>query len=175
MKTKSIWSLINTILVVTAFVVFLTARPKSQRIVYVDNARVFQNFNMTKELGEINEKKFKPELERFDSLVKTITEVEGRLKLKKQLTDSDRQEYENIKRLVLLQEERVGNIRLAVKEDINKQVWQRLNGYMKDYGDKEKFSLILGAQGSGNIMYGDSIYDVTRDFIKYANYKYEGN
>ncbi|WP_428741578.1 OmpH family outer membrane protein [Tenacibaculum sp.] len=177
MKSKYIWSAINSLLIVGLLIwsVFLMQN-KKKTIVFIDNVRVFKEFNMTKELGRINEEKYKPELVAYDSLVKAMSIVESDLKNKNSKVDKkETEKYLDLKRRVSNKEKELEEIRIYVKNEINKKVWTRLNAYVKDYGEENNFDLIIGAQGSGNIMYGNSTIDYTDEFINYANFKYEGN
>lgn len=175
MNMKNLWNVINTLLIVVLLMIIVFFQNKKEEIVFIDNVRVFKGFNMTSELGKINEKKYEPQLKRFDSLVKSLTDMESILSKKSQLSNSDKEAYANLKRVVVLQDQEMQNLRIAVKDDINKQVWERLNTYVNEYGKEKEIKLILGAQGQGNIMYGDSLKDITNDFLVYANNKYEGN
>ena len=44
---------------------------------------------------------------------------------------------------------------------------------MKDYGVDHHYTYVMGANGGGTIMYADTSLNVTDDFIKYINQKYE--
>ncbi|WP_333781008.1 OmpH family outer membrane protein [Tenacibaculum ovolyticum] len=145
-------------------------------MVFIDNIKAFEKFNMTNELGKLSEEKFSPKLRVYDSLVKVITVMEGDLKLKgNKVSKNERNKYINLRRNLSVKEKELEEIRMYVKNDISKKVWARLNSYIKEFGENKNIMLIMGAQGNGNIMYGDSIIDYTEKFIKYANYKYEGN
>lgn len=173
---KNIWKLINSILLISVlFYLFFFNEKSNKEIVFIDNVKVFQEFNMTKELGVVNEKKYKHQLTSFDSLVTQFSELETILKSKKKITKEEKQQYIKEQRKVIQKEKEIEEIRINVKNDINNKVWTRLNSYINSYGKEKKLKLILGAQGSGNIMYGDSITDRTSDFVEYVNYKYEGN
>lgn len=69
----------------------------------------------------------------------------------------------------------------SFEEDNEKMVKQydeniikQLNQYVKDYGEKNKYQFIYGADGSGNLMYADSTYDLTKKIIEYVNERFNG-
>ena len=62
-----------------------------------------------------------------------------------------------------------------IKQQINTQAWERLNGYLEEFGKAKNVHLLFGIQGNGNIMYADTAYDFTQEAIQFANTKYEGN
>ena len=57
---------------------------------------------------------------------------------------------------------------------VSEQVWERLNGYIIEYGQENNYEMIFGASGNGNIMYSKEGFDITEQVINYANEKYEG-
>ncbi|WP_064968188.1 OmpH family outer membrane protein [Tenacibaculum ovolyticum] len=174
---KNIWNLINTLLISSLLVAYAFLHLNEKKsIVFIDNIKAFEKFNMTNELGKLSEEKFSPKLRVYDSLVKVITVLEGDLMLKgNKVSKNERNKYINLRRNLSVKEKELEEIRMYVKNDISKKVWARLNSYIKEFGENKNIMLIMGAQGNGNIMYGDSIIDYTEKFIKYANYKYEGN
>lgn len=176
MKNKFIWNLVNSVLVAILFVLLIvTITKKEQGVVYLNNIKLFSGFNMTKDLGKLNEKKYEARIKRFDSLVNEFTKLETKLKEKTQkLSKAEEEQYVAFHKVLRGEEQEIEAIRVQVKNEINKKVWNRLNSYIKEYGKKNKLKLILGAQGNGNIMYGDSLQDITQQFIAYANKKYEG-
>lgn len=174
---KKLWQIINSISlfgILITMVIFNSIKEEN-KIVFVDNVKLYQEFNMTKELGVQNEKKYQPLIRTFDSLVQDIQSLEIELKTKKKITEKDRLTYAKRQKILLEKEQELKEIKSFVKEDINNKVWERLNGYMIEYGREKKITLILGAQGQGNIMYGNELVDITQDFINYANFKFEGN
>lgn len=61
-----------------------------------------------------------------------------------------------------------------MSEEYNKQIWDRLNQYIKDYGKENNYTYVFGADGSGAIMYGTDGIDITEELTKYANEKFNG-
>lgn len=53
-------------------------------------------------------------------------------------------------------------------------IWKQINTYVEKYGKENNFEYILGAQGSGTVMYAKPSNEVTKEFIKYLNASYEG-
>lgn len=176
MKNTNIWSLVNTALIVVITVLFFLSKDSKKKgdVFFIDNIALFNEFNMTKDLGNMNEEKYKGKLKQFDSLVNVFNDLESKLKLKKKISAKEETEYVQFHRVLREQEQEIEGIKIAVKNEINQKVWSRLNTYMDDYGKKNELRLVLGAQGKGNIMYGDSLQNLTKDFIKYANKRYEG-
>lgn len=180
MTKANLWNIINSILIICLFsyilVTTLSQKDDSKsKIVYVDNIKLFTDFNMTKDLNKQNEKKYAGKIKVFDSLVNNIKILEQSLQKLKTIPNSKKMEYAKLQKVVVEKDRELAEIREFVKNDVNKKVWKRLNNYINTYGEKRNIDIILGAQGQGNIMYGKDYADITKDFIKFANSKYEGN
>jgi outer membrane protein len=53
-------------------------------------------------------------------------------------------------------------------------LWIQINQYIKDYGTENKITYILGATGTGNLMYADTSYNITKPIVEYINTRFEG-
>ena len=58
-------------------------------------------------------------------------------------------------------------------QEINEQVWKRLNPLVDEYGRNNGYRLIIGANGMGSVLYNDDYYDRTKEVIDFVNKKYE--
>jgi outer membrane protein len=58
-------------------------------------------------------------------------------------------------------------------QEINEQVWKRLNPLIDEYGKSNGYRLIIGANGMGSVLYNDEYYDRTKEVIDFVNRKYE--
>lgn len=62
---------------------------------------------------------------------------------------------------------------VSLKTDsLNAIIWKRLNPLIQEYGRAKKYKMILGANGSGTLLYSDSTLDISDDLIKYVNDEY---
>ncbi|CAM1359157.1 OmpH family outer membrane protein [Tenacibaculum xiamenense] len=172
---RNSWSIINSVILIGLAIMFFIASNNKERVVYIDNVKLYNEFNMTKELGDINEKKYKPFLVKFDSIVNKLKTFEEKLNGQKKISKKEEEEYIKLKRLVVSGDAEIQDLRTQVKMEINKKVWERLNTYVREFGKERNYDVVLGAQGQGNIMYSKEEFNVTDEFIEYANSKYEGN
>ena len=60
------------------------------------------------------------------------------------------------------------------QQEYTSQIWTQINTYVKEYGQQNDYSYILGANGSGSIMYGLESQNITDVVIEFVNKKYEG-
>lgn len=142
---------------------FLAAR-ENQNIGVINAVRLFENYNMTKEL----EAAAKNDLQ---TLGKQMDSVRNELKVahatnNAQLEQRLLRSYEHFKSSL---DEKYSQS----NHEINEQVWKRLNEAIEEFGKKKKLHLIIGANGMGAVLYNDAYYDMTEEAITYVNRKYE--
>lgn len=123
------------------------------RTAYVDNTRLFQGFDEQQELMKELEHQAMVNQSQMDSLrvVYTtqglsLTELQEQLRIE---VERRSKEYTNL-------------------------IWNRLNQYTREYGEQEGYSYILGANGTGSLMYAGEDNDITEEVLAYANKKYAG-
>jgi outer membrane protein len=150
----------------TGIIVFwIAGRQKGENIVLVDAVRLFDGFNMKKELEDAARKVIVSESRQVDSLRHDI-------ELAKQIRPDQLKtlsyQYENAKA-------KFDKDYRQSDHDINMQVWKRLNILMDEFGKKYHFRLIVGANGTGNVLYVDKTLDLTDEAIQFVNKKYAGS
>lgn len=57
--------------------------------------------------------------------------------------------------------------------ELNGEVVKMMNQYLTEYGESHDYEILLGANGSGNIIYGGDGLDITEKVIAYLNDRYE--
>lgn len=146
-----------------ACVYWLESR-RFKKIAVVDAVKLFDRFNMKKEL-EANEKA------KLQAISKQVDSIANQLELARASRNEDevkKMTYGyNYMKTNLENEFRQGN------RDINEQVWKRLNPVVEEYGKMKGLHVIIGANGMGSVLYNDEYLDLTEDIIKYVNNKYE--
>ena len=53
-------------------------------------------------------------------------------------------------------------------------IWDRLNGYIREFGQENDYVYIFGANGDGSVMYADDTENITTELIAFVNSKYAG-
>lgn len=129
----------------------------------VDAVKLFNDFKMKKEL-ETDSKKV------LEIISKKIDSVENEIKLIG-LNDGEKKrmliQHYNFYRNKYDEEYKQSN------QTINEEVWKRLNPLLDEYGKKNNFNLIIGANGMGSVLYNDDYYNITESVINYVNNKYD--
>ncbi len=157
-------SIVNSIvlLAILLSLLFYYLENNKSQTVYLDNVAVFSKFNLAKDLNAIHQKDLNLQKKRVDSLVGLLQNVEQ--------SNPD----ENLQRQFVYENNRLQEMGEYFTNDVSQQVWSRINEYIKEFGEKNKYTIIFGTQGNGNIMYADKELDITTTFLEFANKKYEG-
>ncbi|SEK30267.1 periplasmic chaperone for outer membrane proteins Skp [Aquimarina amphilecti] len=145
---------------------FFNKSKVESKITYIDNVKLFNGFNMSKDLGRINNEKIEKQKKILDSLytIYSIFTKESNLEKAKEIENSLRKEDQELRK-----------INDHFSKEVSQQVWNRLNQYIEEYGESNKYEIILGTQGNGNIMFAQDGIDITEEVLEYVNNKYEGN
>lgn len=162
---KYILPILLTIAVVVLGIMNYNMSQKVKNIAFVDAAYIFNNFKMKKELEVDFTKSKEFKQHQLDSLfdIVTIVKKSGDAEKVKMIEN----EFMYRKNAILEEQERL-------KVSFDSQIWNQLNGFMEEFGQQNKIDIILGANGGGSIMHGDSSLNVSQKFVDFANLKYSG-
>jgi outer membrane protein len=167
MKKFNILTVLNSvvllIIIVLGSLYFL--RNKKEQLVYVDNVRLFNEFNMTKDIKIIEERKMTLKGQTLDSLYVIFQGLDNK--------ESDA--ARNLQMQIATGSKEMQALQDNYTNQLSQQVWNRLNTYIKEYSTSKKLKLVFGTNGNGNVMFGNESMNITDDFIEYSNEKYEGN
>lgn len=163
-------SIINTVLIlalsVSAIFIYLQKNDKGN-LVYADNTRLFNGFNMTKDTKIIEEAKINQQIKTLDSLYSKFNALS---KTELEQTLSKRLQQEIAYKSKALQE-----LQDNYTYNLGQKVWSRLNAYVREYAEIKNLKIVFGANGNGNVLYAVESIDITNKLLEYANNKYEGN
>lgn len=163
MKKNKLLPIVNFIALISLIIIFIVthAKPKKETLTYVDNTRLFNEFNMTNDIKLSEEKKFNKLKKELDGLITTYQ-------------SSVNKDNTELQQSIALKSKNLQELQNKFVTNLNLQVWSRLNDYLKLYGEDHQYKIIFGSTGNGNIMYAKDLLDITEDFLIYANNKYEG-
>jgi hypothetical protein len=127
------------------------------RVAFVYNQTVFDQFKGKVELEE----KLSLVKERNKSILDSLANLirVGRSDLMS--------EYQQKAETYGLQEEQL-------TEQYTRDIWVYLNDAIYQYGKENKYDYILGTSGSGNLMYADSVHNITDEVVIFVNKMYTG-
>lgn len=135
----------------------------SPKIVYVDNIKLFDNFNMTKELKNSGEKEFNLKKMTVDSLYAKLQSPKISSSEKKLIMQQFVQQKEELEQF---------NQYFAAEQ--SSKIWARIKSYSSEFSKENKYQLIIGSENKINVLFADENIDVTNDLLTYINKKYEG-
>lgn len=164
-KNKFKLLFIINIVLITLLVAFFTFNflQSNKKIVYVDNPKIFDGFNMTKEMKRVGEKEFnarKKNLDLLYSKLQSQTISDGNKKMLMQQFIQGKEELEQF------------NQNFASEE--SSKIWARIHGYTTEFSQENKYQLIIGSQNKQSVLFADENVDVTNELLTYINNKYEG-
>lgn len=159
---------------VFSLLVFIYVKYTEKKMAFISVGEVYNSFEMKKEF----EAKFLAVHTGRKQLLDSL-EVELNILSKKiQLTNGSDQnlnnEFEMKKENYLLKKQGFEEDNEQMKEQYTANIMKQMNQYVQDYGKEFHYSYILGAEGSGSLMYGEEMTNVTKDMIQYINLKYKG-
>ena len=156
------------------FAFCLSACNRSHKIGYVNTQIVFNEFlykkELEKELTAIkNSRKFI-----IDSLEANLKILMKQMQSLQKNNKEQQTEFQRQKEFFLAKKEQFEEDEDLMVKQFDEKIITQLNIYTKDFGRENKFDIIYGANSSGNIMYADSIYDLTKEVVSYMNQKFLG-
>ncbi len=146
-----------------------------QKVYFVRTEFLVENFKGTKDARELFERKFKDKTSSLDSMKirynLLLSDLQsGKTKPEKKvlvLVDSLRYQINSYS-------EYYSKIVQDEDEKMTGNVIKQVNAYINEYGRENKMDIILGTTNTGNILYGDSIYDISTKLLDGLNNKYKG-
>ena len=151
-----------------------TACQEQQKIAFVDNTKVVNEFNEKKDF----EAKFQMKIEAFnkkaDSMQKGI-QLEAQMfqtRAAKMIQTKAEEEYN-----VLLQKKQMQDYQLNAEEKALQSEGQKkidtlvkqVKSFIKDYGKTNGYTFILGANEAGSVLYGAEATDITEVVLEALN------
>ena len=135
-----------------------------QDTVFVDNIKLFNSFNMTKDIKFIEEAKIKKQGNELDSLYAIFQSVKNKENIS----------TKNIQQQIAYKSRAFQELQDNYTKNLSKNIWNRLNGYIKEYAQSHNIKIVLGSMPNGNVMYAGESIDFTNQIIMFSNQKYEG-
>lgn len=169
---------INTIAILLAFALIgiLFLKKSNDRIVYVDSARLLNQYQGMIEARKTFEQKAKGWQANVDTLTnqvqRAIRDYERSLGQAKSTT----REKELARQLIQTRQRQLAEYQQAIRQTAqseeskgNEAVLKVVNSFLAEYGKKKEYDLVLVANQSGNIAYATEGLDVTDEVIQELN------
>lgn len=133
-----------------------------KKMAMIDVIRLFNEFDMKKDLEEVEKLRLSKLRKEVDSFENVITIIQQSKKTPDKLLI---EQYSSSK-FIFEEEYKNGN------QTLNEQIWKRLNPLLDEYGKQKGFNLLIGANGMGTVLYHTEYFDVTSDALEFVNKKY---
>ena len=173
-------ALLNLVLMIIVCVISLFVYHKTikQKTAYIEIKKVFNGFQMKKELEEKFKQTAKSREKIIDSLsfnLKLMSKQLNEQKAANKEVDKDLLyafEYKREEFLKLKNQFSEDNASLSQKYDA--QILEQMTQYIIEFGKNNNYEFIFGADGSGNLMYAKEAFNISDEISIYINNKYRG-
>ncbi|MCW3071742.1 MAG: hypothetical protein JWO44_1632 [Bacteroidetes bacterium] len=170
-KRKFLMILAGLVLIVVSGFTGFTMKSKSA-IAYVELETVYNNFKMKKELEAklTNVQQMRKNI--LDSLKIQLKALSYSIKSEKD--EEAIHSYQVKKQEYLAKQQSFEEDNQATTQAYSAQIWKQINQYTKDYGKSNGYTMILGSDGDGNLMYADEQKNITSEISDYIDKRYAG-
>lgn len=145
-----------------------------QKVAYIDVPKVFNEFGMKKELADKYKKVESLRTRLLDSLSMDLQLLSSRLRGQKKPDENLAKEFDVKRNDFLTKKRSIEEDNVALSNQYDKQILERMSQYVVEYGKENNYDLILGADGNGTVMYAKEMLDISKQVTEYINNKYKG-
>lgn len=177
MKKSSV--IIVSGLISIILVQFVFNNISQSRIAYIDINKILVGFSDAAKV----EKDLKAEDEKMQAELKILQDtLAAQIELmSKEYDNANPARKKELQDQLAAANQRINNFKQAganklekLRQEKGKDVVKKVNLYVAEYGKKHRYAIILGANASGNIMYGNTAkYDISDEIIKGLNERYK--
>ncbi len=152
---------------------------REQKFVVVDLAKLYNEFEMKKQLEGQMTNVVDLRQKTLDSLELSLNILSRNLqnmdaKANEEVYSNKANEFEVRRQQYLNEQKAIAQNNDAMQQQYNEQIWKQLNQYVEDYGKANNIECIIGGDGSGNVMYSETGLDLTEEVVVYCNERYHG-
>lgn len=162
------------VIIVLIVLASFTACQQQQKIAFVDNTKVVNEFNDKKDF----ETKFKVKIDAFnkkaDSLQQAL-QLEAQMfqaRATKMVQTEAEEEYNGLLQKKQMQDYQLNAEEKALQAEGQKQIdtlVKQVKTFIKDYGKSNGYTFILGANEAGSVLYGAETSDITDAVLEALN------
>jgi outer membrane protein len=161
-----------SLLVFVAGTILFICWPK--KIAVVSTMDLFTGFDYTKKLDEKFSEIKAIRQSKLDSIELELGNFQREWPDLSKMPPPKQNEYNFLLKLYRKNQTEFQEDNQQLEKKYQEQIWSQLNEYCRQFGEKEKYDLILGANGQGSVMYAKESVDITKDLITYCNEKHKG-
>ena len=142
------------------------------KIVYINTDTLLNNYQLAVELNEAFLKKQEDRRTELNIKAKAIDQegTEFQRKLQNNGFISEARAIEARDQLLVKQE---NFRRLQEQSELNKQLFDEITNFLKEYNKEKGFSIVLSTQLGGNVLYAEDGFDITKEIVDRLNANYK--
>ena len=161
MKIYKVLTFFNSICILSGLVFYVyTTNDQQSAIVYINDAKLYNAFDMTKEAKAQISNTLKSASLEIDSLVSTY----------QSLKDKTSEDAKLMQNQIMIKNRTLQERQDSYFQSSNAQITQRLQDYLKAYALKMDYRMVIGS----NVLYSDRLMDKTDEALLFINQKYHG-
>ncbi len=177
---KMMWPGLAVIIIIQLFSLGYQLFANAERIVYIDNARLLNNYQGMVDARKAFEAKAATWQANIDSLT---SDVMGAIKHhEREVAGLSKKEKELSEELIKTKQQQLQNYQQAIQQQsaqedsqMTERVLTNVNAFLSKYGEKNNYKIIMGANASGNIIYAQNGLDITDEVLAVLNEQYLGS
>lgn len=147
-------------------------------IAYIDLNVLLNEYKGMTDVNEVIEKRTLQWEAEIDSIIKVW---ENQLKLyEKERSNMTKKERKINEELLKNKQTQIQNYKESItqkasteKQQLQQKMFDEINHFIKEFGELKGYDIILGANGTGNILYGAENKDITKEVIEELNSIYD--
>jgi outer membrane protein len=165
-------------LIALTLTLFSTSCQKSQKIAFVDNVKVINEYQEKKDMEAALQLKIDAFQQSTDSLRQAFQEEIGAAEVRaarmsqsqiQQLSQELQQKEQFLSQQIQAQQQALANESQAN----NDTLIERIKTFIKDFAVTNNFTFILGSNDAGSVLYGAEPNDLTETILEALNTAYE--
>jgi outer membrane protein len=150
---------------------------RSDKIAYVDSAKILNDYKGSAEAKKAYESKAKVWQANIDTLTSEVKTAIGKYEMS--IATMSKKEQELSKQLIQTKQRQLADYQHGIQENakqedgkLTQSIVAQINAYLTKYGKAHNYKLILIANQSGTIAYAREGLDITADVIDGLNKEY---
>lgn len=166
------WIMLS-ILLGTGLIVQTISKKEELKTAYITNAKLYAEFQLSKELDAKVKKVQQARQMILDSLGLQLEALERKV-ANGEASDLEMQGFNQMRNEYALKQQQFVEDNSVLMQQYQEQISNQLNQYLKDFTEEEGYDYIFGATNAGSLMGAKDQYNVTDEVLNYANARYQG-
>jgi outer membrane protein len=156
----------------SAMIFFYKQMPKTA---FVNTNELYSDFQLKKELEKKYSAAENARKAILDSLHNDLQLLSNQTRNSKSIDRKLEERYNSSQETFYAVQTRFEDENELLRDKYTEEIWNRINIYVKEYGERNGYTYIYGANGEGNLMYASNAEDITAEVKEYINKRYNGD